>query len=658
MSAELIKFNEMFPNSKYREIHPQYTGPMETEQDKANYQKSKRPINDKLLSFDEIKDTKNRVGWWVPKEYVVIDIDNKTNAKIVFDILQARNIKFSFMTGRKGGHFIFKNKRKIASISAGQSCSLGITVDVRCNEKGYIILPENDTDRKWGNITNDLDDVPFFLVPLKEFKVLSDFVGMDEGGRNDALLKHILALIDYAKKLTIEEKAESIRIINQFLFKNPIPESELNKTVLREDILNKQKEEKQEKRCYEEQLACKIVSEKRLITASDICYIYTGKYYKMMRENSELERIIHTEYNANLKAQNRQEVIKFIKLKTRIDPSQLNKNWRDIVFRNGVLDLSTMKLRDHSPDEYNTTYIDCNFIQYAPYSPMIDNFFNQLSGGDVDTKTLLYEIVGTTLVRRNIFSKFFICYGQGQTGKSTYLRLLGNLLGQENTAYLALNDLEEQFMPINLFGKLANLGDDIPYFIRETANLKKLVTGEEFEAQVKHKDSVHFSNFATFVFTTNRLPDVTDRSSGFYRRFMIVELNNKVTNPDPFFFERLTEQDYEYLLSVAIEKLLDAMKRNSLTETADSLIRLEEYRTSQSSVLTFLKEFRYTKEKLNHRPCMDVYKEYEAYCHDTGFKALKKVGFDKEVCEELNMNKRNTTWKEEKEINQCWRFVG
>ena len=86
MSAELIKFNEMFPNSKYREIHPQYTGPMETEQDKANYQKSKRPINDKLLSFDEIKDTKNRVGWWVPKEYIVIDIDNKNNADLKFQI--------------------------------------------------------------------------------------------------------------------------------------------------------------------------------------------------------------------------------------------------------------------------------------------------------------------------------------------------------------------------------------------------------------------------------------------------------------------------------------------------------------------------------------------------------------------------------------------
>ena len=658
MSDELIRFNEAFPNSKYREINPQYVGPMETKEDIDRYQNSKRPINSKLLSFDEIKNTTNRVGWWVPKEYIVIDIDNKNNAKVVFDILQKRNIKFSYMTGRKGGHFIFKNQRKIQSISAGQACSLGITVDVRCNEKGYIILPENDTDRKWGNITNDLDDVPFFLIPLKDFKILTEFIGMDEGsGRNDALLKHMLALIDYAKKLTIDEKAESIRIINSFLFNKPIPEEELNKTVLRDDILKKQTEEKTEKHCYEEQLACKIVNEKRLVTANDTSYLWTGKYYKPMRDNSELEKIIHEEYNHNLKYQNRQEVIKFIKLKTRIDTSELNKNWRDIVFRNGVLDLSTMTLRPHDANEYNTTFINNNFISEAPYSSRIDNFFNQVSGGDLETKTLLYEIIGTTLVRKNIFSKFFICYGQGQTGKSTYLRLIANLLGPDNTSFLALNDLEEQFMPINLFGKLANLGDDIPYFIRETANLKKLVTGEQFEAQVKHKESVNFSNFATFVFTTNSLPEVTDRSSGFYRRFMIVELNNKVENPDPFFFERLTEQDYEYLLWKSINALLDAMKRNKLTETSDALIKLEEYRTEQSSVLMFLRDFQYTAKKLSHRPCMDLYTEYEAYCRDTGFKPLKKVKFDREICEELKMSKKNTTWKEEKEINQCWRFV-
>lgn len=658
-SEQLLEFDKQFPDSKYREIHAQYTGPIETPEDKEKYQKSKAPINAKIVSFDEIKNTQNRIGWIVPKDYIVIDIDNKTNARIVFDILQALKIKFSFMTGKKGGHFIFKNERKIKSISAGQACSLGITVDVRCNEKGYIVLPENDTDRKWGTITNDLNDVPFFLVPLKDLKIQSQLVGMDEGdGRNDALLKHMLALIDYAKDLTLDEKCESIRLINNYLFKKPMPDTELQKTVLRDDILKKQEEKDEDKGCYEEKLASRIIKDKQIITCNDDCYIWNGKYYRKVLDVTEIERIIHNEYNANLKDKQRKETIKFIKLKSWVASYELNKNWNEIVFRNGVLNLANMTLYPHSPSVYNTIYIDCNYIKDAPYSQIIDNFFNQISSKEEDKKSLLYEIIGYCLIRKNVFEKFFICYGEGATGKSTYLKMIRHLIGDRNASFLSLNNLEDTFMPVNLFGKLINIGDDIAYKgLKESDILKKLVTGEMFAAQQKYKEPINFSNFAKLIFTTNKLPEVYDRSSGFYRRVMIIEINKKIENPDPFFMERLTESDYEYLLSVAIEKLLAALKVNKLTECESSKQSLEEYKTNQSSVLSFLRDFNYTKERLDHRPCMDVFVEYEQYCRDTGFKPLKKVNFDKELCDELKMNKRNTTWKEEKQINQCWRFV-
>ena len=658
-SEQLLEFDKQFPASKYREIHAQYTGPMETPEDKEKYQKSKAPINAKIVSFDEIKNTQNRVGWIVPKDYIVIDIDNKTNARIVFDILQALKIKFSFMKGRKGGHFIFKNERKIKSISAGQACSLGITVDVRCMEKGYIVLPENDTDRMWGTITNDLSDVPFFLVPLKDLKIQSQFVGMDEGdGRNDALLKHMLALIDYAKDLTLDEKCESIRLINNYLFKKPMPDTELQKTVLRDDILKKQEEKDEDKGCYEEKLASRIIKDKQIITCNDDCYIWNGKYYRKVLDVTEIERIIHNEYNANLKDKQRKETIKFIKLKSWVASYELNKNWNEIVFRNGVLNLANMTLYPHSPSVYNTIYIDCNYIKDAPYSQIIDNFFNQISSKEEDKKSLLYEIIGYCLIRKNVFEKFFICYGEGATGKSTYLKMIRHLIGDRNASFLSLNNLEDTFMPVNLFGKLINIGDDIAYKgLKESDILKKLVTGEMFAAQQKYKEPINFSNFAKLIFTTNKLPEVYDRSSGFYRRVTIIEINKKIENPDPFFMERLTEADYEYLLSVAIERLLAALRVNKLTECESSKQSLEEYKTNQSSVLSFLRDFNYTKERLDHRPCMDVFVEYEQYCRDTGFKPLKKVNFDKELCDELKMSKRNTTWREEKQINQCWRFV-
>lgn len=659
-SNELLRFNEQFPNSKYREIYPQYTGSIDTDADKSAYQNSKRPMNTAIRTFDEIKNTTNRIGWIVPKEYVVVDIDDKISARIVFDILQASQIKFSFMTGRKGGHFIFKNTRNIQSISSHQACSLGLCIDIRANEKGYIILPENDTDRKWGNITSDIDGIPFFLIPLRDFKIQTDLIGLNEGdGRNDALLKHMLALVDYAKELTIDEKCESIRLINRYLFKTPISDIELQKTVLRDDILKKDISNQEEGGCYEEKLANRIIRDKNIITCNDICYMYNGKYYKRIDDITELERLIHLEYDSKLKSNRRQEVVKFVKLKSYINCNELNKKWNELVFKNGVLDLATMKLNPHTPSVYNTIYIDCNYIPDAPYSQLIDDFFNQISTKEIDKKTLLYEIVGYCLIRKNVFEKFFVCYGEGATGKSTYLNLIRNLIGDNNCSFLSLNDLENDFMPANLFGKLVNIGDDIPYKgLKETAILKKLVTGEKFAAQQKYlQQPLNFSNFAKLIFTTNRLPEVYDRTSGFYRRILIIDINKKIENPDPFFLSRLTDSDYEYLLSVAVKKLVNALQVNKLTDCVSSMVKLEQYRTEQSSVLSFAAQVGYTRLKLDHKPCMEVYNEYLEYCSQTGFKPLKKPKFDIEICEEFKMHKRNTTRKEEGNKSQCWRFV-
>ena len=673
MSKELLEFIQQFPKSKYREVHAQYTGPMETDADRKKYQESKAPVNSKLLCFEDLPanenaikipmdyfdKTKTRIGWVVPKEYIVIDIDNKNNARVAFDILQALKIKFSYMTGKKGGHFIFKNERKIKSNNAGQYCSLGFKVDVRCMDKGYIILPENDTCRKWGTISNDIDDVPFFFVPHSKLTVDADFYGMGEGdGRNDVLHKHILNLIDYAKDLSLNEKVESIRLINTYLFKKPLTDNELQKTVLRDEILQKQEEEDTEKGCYEEKLAARIVKDKQIITCDDDCYMYNGKYYKKVLDVTEIERIIHLEYNPKLKEKQRKEIIKFIKLKSWVPTSELDKNWHEIVFKNGILNLTNMALMPHTPSAYNTVYIDCNYIQNAPYSSIIDNFFNQIADFDADKKTLLYEIIGYCLIRKTIFEKFFICYGEGATGKSTYLNMINRLIGSKNSAFLSLNNLEDTYMPAELFGKLVNVGDDIAYKgLKESDILKKLVTGQTFSAQRKYKGPLTFSNFAKLIFTTNKLPEVYDRSSGFYRRVMIIEINKKIEKPDPLFLQRLTDSDYEYLLSVAVEKLIEAMKVNKLTECQSSIIKLEEYKTNQSSVLSYAKDYGYRRKSFDHRPCMEVYKEYESYCKECGFKVMKKVNFDKELCDEFKLEKRNTTYKNDPAVNQCWRFI-
>lgn len=653
IDEHLLKFNEQFPNSNYREIKPQVTT-----NSVKDYQDSKAPLNNNIVRFDDVKNTHNRIGWIVPKEYIVVDLDDKNDARIVFDILKATDTKFSYMTGKHGGHFIFKNPKGVGQ-GAKFITSIGIKIDTRCLEKGYIILPYNDTDRTWGEITNDVDDLPFFLTPIrnKDFKLSADFVSMTEGSRNSELLKHFLNLKDYCNDLTLEEKIQSIKLINTYVLKEPLDDKELQQTVLRDAIIHKNEDKKivRVKKVDLEAIASEIVQDNCLITVNDNIFIYNGKYYEHY-DDTELERFIHENYNKQLEQRQRKEIINFVKLKTYVAPSEINKNWNEIVVRNGILNISNLTLYPHTPLKYNTIYIDYEFKNPAEYSNIIDSFMNTISNNDENKKQLLYETIGYCFVQRCVFSKFFICYGEGQTGKSTYLRLIRQLVGKNNSSFLVLKDLEKEFMVGELFGKLVNIGDDIPYdAIKDSSILKSLVSGEEITTRKIYGMPFSFTNFATLIFTTNKLPAIADKSSGFYRRLCIIDIDTKIENPDPFFMDKVQEKDYEYLLYKSIMAVRDAINRNSLSTYGKAEANLEMYRMSQSSILLFLNDNSYNKNSMYLKSVAEAYLEYVQYCEDYGYKRpCNRINFQNDVCAELKMHVKCTTVNGE---NQQRRFV-
>lgn len=664
MNEGFEKFNSCFPNSKYRIIKAHVECADDSEASLQQYQQAKAPVDRNLYTYEQLSSeplksnilkNKYRIAWEVSEGYVVADLDNKTEARVAFDIIQSRKVKTAFTVTKHGGHFIFKNNADVPQ-SAGKKCSLGLRVDTRVANKGYIILPVNDPDRKWGDITNDIDGIPKYLIPLKNVRIETDFLGMSTGdGRNDALLKHMLNLLDYDTLLTKEEKVDSIRLINRFLFKQALTDEELNNTVLRPEIVNKTKD-KDIDTCLEEKIATSILEKHNIIsTSDDNFYMYNGKYYARIKDPRELERMIHFEYGKALKEKQRVEIIKFLRLKSYISTDKLNTNWNEIVLKNGILNITTKELKPHTPTQYNTIYVDCNYVNDAPFSKAIDDFFNTLAPAELEKKMLLYEMIGYCLLRKNIFTKFFVCVGEGSTGKSTYLNMISRLLGRDNASFLNLENMEDKYMPAELFGKLVNLGDDIGYKpIKETANLKKIVSGEMFAVEQKYKTPLSFSNFATLIFTSNRLPMVDDRTTGFYRRFVIVDINRVITNPDPLFLDKLTSYDYEYLLYKAVEYISEAIKRGCLSIPRTSQLALENFRVEQSSVLAFLHELQIAREQVHLRPCTEMYAAYEHFCTEFGYKPLRKSRFEAELCVEYKLNKKNTT---KGGVNQCWRYV-
>ncbi|MDY0291952.1 MAG: phage/plasmid primase, P4 family [Desulfuromonadaceae bacterium] len=659
----LILFNQQFPNSKYRKIHKEVVLPKEfTKEEYANYQRSKAPISTEIFSFEDIKDYDGRVGWIVPEEYVVVDIDNKIDADKIFKLLVGEHIKFTCFITNKGGHFVFKNPDQVKT-TAGQINALGIKLDIRSMGTGYIILPHNDSMRAWlpKYLTNDVDDIPKFLYPLKYLNKnnIPDFVTMGEGdGRNNALFTHFKNLQDYANEIELEDKVESIKLINKYLFEKSIPAKELDDTVLRPESIDKPVQQKQTFKITLEQMARKILDSKIMITVNRITYLYNGVYYKKISD-SDLELMIHTEYDASLEERHRKELINFLKLKTTKEPDEINNDWHTIVCKNGILDIRDLKLYPHSSSHLSTVYIDHNIKLDAPdglYSKVMDDFLNHISNGIPEKRTMVLEMIGSCFLQKNVFNKFFLFVGDGSTGKSTLLEIITNLVGEKNTEHLSLSDLDESYKPAELFGKLVNVGDDISFKrIKDASTLKNLVTGNYVNVRQIYGKPFAFKNFAKLIYTANQMPSFSDKTTGLYRRLLIIEMNTPIKNPDVFFMQNLTPEDYEYLFYKSVVAVNAALKRGTGITTYSQLNEdLEEFKQSQSSVIEFLNDELIVAQDLHGVPTKDAYLQYCAWAREAGYQPLLKKHFIDDITSFYPLDKKATTFNGDM---QKWRFM-
>jgi putative DNA primase/helicase len=317
-----------------------------------------------------------------------------------------------------------------------------------------------------------------------------------------------------------------------------------------------------------------------------------------------------------------------------------------------------MELQPHSEANKDTIYLDWNYNPKPQYSFLIDTFMNEVSGLDLGKKQLLYEMIGYSLLKKPVLSKAFVCYGDGCTGKSTFLKLIDILVQDRNTASLSLADLNKEFYAAGLYGKLVNNGDDIDFKgLASTSMFKKLVTGEKTVFNRKYKEPITFANFATLIFTTNKLPSFGDRTDGLYRRLILVEMNHKIEKPNPLFLQMITEADIEYLLMKATEAIHKALKNNAFTLTQSVQDSLDKFKLDQSTIRQFMLDGGLCADDLDGYPLRDLHKEYVEYCRECGFEFLDRKDFKDEVCYIYKVTVRQRKGTSKGDETQRWRFV-
>ena len=640
MDEKLARLNKIYPNCGYVRIAPYDPKQWEGKEYDSAFD-TKAALNrwkSKPLTYEEAQEAVengDRVGWIVPKNYVIIDIDNKDDARAqeyIEKILDKFEVKYSYNFTSKGMHILFQDPTGAIKSDSRTKCGLNIVIDTRANQSGYIILPCNDPHRCWGRWEDYVEELPYFLKPMLKDSTPS-FIGMVDGdGRNDALYRWRLKL-EQAHKLSKSEVEKTIRIINENLFEQPMANSELFKTVLREK--DTKKEDATEKENVYNRIAEDIISKHDIISYYSDFYQFNGTYYKPINE-IELEKLIHYDVSQNITSAGRKEIIAFLKIKTQVSIDKFNKDWHKIAVKNGILNLVTGEIEPPNKSDINTIYIPWEYDDDPVYSPRIDQFMKELTGGDAIKMQFLYQIAGYCLLKRNIFEKFVIAKGEGGTGKSTYTNLLHKLVGGDvNASHIGLADFDKDYYLATTVGKLVNIDDDVVdgKILENTGRFKSIISGNVISVRQIYREVIDFKPYITCIFSCNKLPRIMDKTSGLYRRMVLIELNNKVLNPDPLFMNKVTEQDMTYFLFKAVEGVKIAIEEGRFKVTQSERQLLDLFKRRQSPLHEWLYETDMTVGDLQEQKCLSLYQQFKEWCEQNGYnKIMTNYTFKDDIC--------------------------
>ena len=585
----------------------------------------------KFKTYEEVKNL-NGFGGVLADDTILIDIDDAEQAEILMNIVDELQLNCKVICTSRGKHFLFKNKT-IQRNRTHVPLAIGLTADIKVGYKtSYEVIKIDGQERfvEW-DVEDGVEyqEIPKWLFPVK---ASPDFIDMDAGdGRNQALFNYILTLT--GNDFTVEETRDCIRLLNKFVLKEPLSGDELE-VVLRDEAFQKPVFFLGSSFLFDK-FATYMKNNNHVVKINGQLHMYQDGVYINGYKQIETEMIRAI---PNLRKTQRREVLDYMELIVdEKQPSEANY----IAFNNGVLDIVSGELLPYSSELVITNKIPWDYNPSA-YNELADTTLDKLACGDESIRALLEECIGYCFYRRNELGKAFILTGDKSNGKSTFLDCVKAILGDLNISALDLKELGDRFSTSMMFGKLANIGDDIgDDFLQgsQVAIFKKIVTGNRIKAERKGQDPFEFNPYVKLLFSANDIPRMKDKTGAVLRRLVIIPFNARFTKDtdgyDPFIKYKLIQQDsLEYLIALGVEGLKRVIINNQFTSSESVQRQLEEYEEENNPIIAFIADC--GVDMIENEPTTDVYKRYQVFCADNSMTPMSNIVFSKQINKRLN----------------------
>lgn len=323
-----------------------------------------------------------------------------------------------------------------------------------------------------------------------------------------------------------------------------------------------------------------------------------------------------------------------------VRPDDLDRDDFLVNTPNGVIDIRTKRLRPHEPSLYQTKITSTSYRPQAQCGRWMD-FLNWAMCDDPEMVAFLQRAAGYSLTGSARDQCFFICFGVGGNGKSTFLTALmelarsyartcdfnmflsngDNRVNQPNEEMLALKDVRLAYAAEPEAGRA----------LREDT-IKHITGGEKVSVRPLWGKPIEFAPKFSLWFSSNHRPTIKGTDEGIWRRVHMIPWKARIAeqDKDPNLAHKL-RAEYEGILRWMIDGA-NEWYHNGLQVPEKVRAATREYRDDMDVLGSFI-ESCCVEGETNRAGSSELYEAYTKWCDKNGERPFKQKTFSQRLAE-------------------------
>lgn len=292
-----------------------------------------------------------------------------------------------------------------------------------------------------------------------------------------------------------------------------------------------------------------------------------------------------------------------------------------IACQNGIVDLATGALIPHSPLWFSRISLPFAFDPAAACSGWL-KFLDEVFEADAERVRLVRQWFGLCVTSDTRYHAILLLEGPRRSGKSTMLRILRAVVGEENVASPRLSTLSEPFGLMGLLGKRVAICPDAHVGHGDKAlgvlEILKSVSGEDaLEVMRKHLPPVTVRLGVRFALAVNELPRFGDGANALLSRLLIVPFRQTFEGREDRDLEGRLLQELPGIFNWSIAGLRDLRESGRFVVPKASEATREDFGRLSSPVDAFLTDacLEGPQENVTRD---ELYVAYRLWCAESG----------------------------------------